>query len=153
MTEPSRPPPCDPSSPDPWSGRSTTVRTDGGVLESHTLRRGGKLELMEDALRVTDDDESIRVPYEKIVEVSHSSIDFFLGILSLALVGFGILSLERNALAGLAFTVIGFASLYRTYGRRGQLKFRVQGRAKPLIVYPEQAEATYNALEPYVALN
>lgn len=125
---------------------------DGGaVIESHTLRGGGRLEVTDDALVVRRDDDPVQIDLVNIVEVSHASFDYFLGILSLALVGFGVVSLERNVPAGLVFTAIGLASLYRTYGRRGQLKFRVQGRAKPLIVYPEHADAVYTALEPHVA--
>lgn len=129
-----------------------TLVTDGGtVRESHSLRRGGILEVTDDDLVITRDDESVRIKIEQIVEVSHAQFDYFLSILSLALVGFGILSFERNVPAALLFTVAGIASMYRTYNRRGQLKFRVKGRAKPLIVYPVHAEAVYNGLEPYVA--
>lgn len=126
--------------------------TDGGTIqESHALRRGGTLDVSDDELVIIRDGDPVHVEIDRIVEVSHASFDYFLGILSLALVGFGILSLERNIPAALLFGAIGLASLYRTYGRRGQLKFRVQGRAKPLIVYPVHAQAVYNGLEPYVA--
>lgn len=129
-----------------------TLVTDGGtVRESHALRRGGTLEVTDDDLVITRDDESVRIKIDRIVEVSHAPFDYFLSILSLALVGFGILSFERNVPAALLFIAAGIASMYRTYNRRGQLKFRVKGRAKPLIVYPVHAEAVYSGLEPYVA--
>ena len=131
---------------------SRTLRTDGaGVRESHSLRNGGTLDVTTEELVVTRDGEAVRIDLERIVEVSHAPFDYFLGILSIALVGFGVLSLQRSIPAALVFIVLGLASLYRTYGRRGQLKFRVKGRAKPLIVYPVHAESVYQGLEPYVA--
>lgn len=147
------------------STTGSTPRTDGGMLisdggtppgnttiqESHTLRRGARLDVTDDAIEIHRDDETLRFAFENIVEVSHAAFDYFLGILSIALVGFGILSFQRNIPAAVAFTALGLASLYRTYNRRGQLKFRIQGHAKPVIVYPEHAEAVYEALEPYVA--
>lgn len=134
------------------STRRPPVRTDGGdVLESHTLRRGDTLEITPETVVISQDGELVEIAFDRIVEVSLSSYDYFLTILSIALVAFGIMSLERNLLAGIAFTAVGIGSLYRTYNRRGQLKFRVQGRAKPLIVYPKHAQAVYDALEPYVA--
>lgn len=136
----------------PRTPDSRRPMTDGGTIrESHALRSGGTLDVTDDELVITRDDDPVRIEIDRIVEVSHASFDYFLGILSLALVGFGILSLERNVPAALVFGAIGAASLYRTYGRRGQLKFRVKGRAKPLTVYPVHAQAVYDGLEPYVA--
>lgn len=141
----------DVSAPNPPTTRRPV--TDGGTIrESHALRNGGTLDVTDDELVITQDDDPVRIEIDRIVEVSHASFDYFLGILSLALIGFGILSLERNVPAALLFGAIGVASLYRTYGRRGQLKFRVQGRAKPLIVYPVHAQSVYDGLEPYVGV-
>ena len=131
--------------------RPRRVADGGTTRESHALRGGGTLEVTDDDLVVTRDGESVQIDIDRIVEVSHASFDYFLSILSLALVGFGVVSLQRNVPVALLFVVAGAASMYRTYGRRGQLKFRVKGRAKPLIVYPVHAEAVYDGLEPYVA--
>lgn len=132
-------------------GPPTPVPDGGRVRESHPLRPDGTLEVTDEALIVRRDGDPIRVTLDDVVEVSLASFDYFLGFLSVAIIGFGILSLERNVLVALGFVVVGVASLYRTYRRRGQLTFRVQGRAKPLTIYPEHAQAVYDALEPYVA--
>ena len=131
--------------------RPRRVADGSTVRESHPLRGGGTLEVTDDDVVVTRNGESVHVDIDRVVEVSYASFDYFLSILSLALVGFGVVSLQRNVPVALFFVVAGAASLYRTYGRRGQLKFRVKGRAKPLTVYPVHAEAVYDGLEPYVA--
>lgn len=126
---------------------------DGGSV-SHALRDGGTLSVTTDAIVVDRGTaDPIRIAVDNLVEVSLSSFDYFLGLLSVAIVGFGVLSLERNVLLGLAFVVVGLASAYRTYSRRGALTFRVTGRAKPLVVYPEYPQAVYDSLEPYVTAN
>lgn len=126
---------------------------------SFSLRFGGSLTVSRDELVVNRDgsgtgentDPPLRIEPDDVVEVTLDSIDYFLLVLSLAIVGFGVLSLERNLLAGLAFAAIGLASGYRTYRRRDALRIRVSGRAKPIVLYPENPAAVAKALETHVA--
>jgi len=126
---------------------------------SFSLRFGGTLNITPDELVVdrthsNADEETeppTRIDPDQVVEVTLDSIDYFLLVLSLAIVGFGVLSLERSVLAGLAFAAIGLASGYRTYRRRDALRIRVTGRAKPVVVYPDDPSAVAAALEAHVA--
>ena len=126
---------------------------DEYISESYALRRtGGSLGLGTENLYVArDGEETIRVALDNIVEVQYDSFDWFLTIVSVALVGFGAYSTRQNLLGGVAFAVAGVVSLYLTYRKRGKLSFKVSGRAKPLDVYPERPEAAYEALRPFMA--
>lgn len=118
------------------------------IAVSFALRGGGHLGLGEDAVYVARDDETLRVDAGDIVEVQQNDVDWFHAILSVVLVGFGLWATTRNVLGGLAFSAAGVASLYVTYRKRGTLTFQVQGRAKPLKLYPERSEEAYEALRP-----
>lgn len=130
---------------------SSLALCDGGeAATTHALRNGGTLTVSAAGI-VVDRDERFRVDADDVVEVTLESIDYFLLVLSLAIVGFGVLSLERSLPAGLVFVAIGLASTYRTYRRRDALRIRVSGRGKPLVVYPENPAAVATALEEHVA--
>lgn len=122
------------------------------ISESYALRRsGGTLALGTENIYVArDGGETIRIAIDNVVEVEYDSIDWFLAIVSAALVVFGLYSTLGNPLGGGAFAVAGLASLYLTYRKRGKLSFKVTGRAKPLDIYPERPDAAYEALRPFM---
>ncbi|NIS37148.1 MAG: hypothetical protein GWN07_39945, partial [Actinobacteria bacterium] len=68
------------------------------------------------------------VHLETIDEVTIQSFDYFLGLLSAVLVGFGLLSIERNLLGAAFFVAFGLASLYWTYRKRGQVQLHLRER-------------------------
>ncbi len=70
------------------------------------------------------------VHLETIDEVTIQSFDYFLGLLSAVLVGFGLLSIERNLLGAAFFVAFGLASLYWTYRKRGQVQLHLRERRK-----------------------
>ncbi|MFB6073006.1 MAG: hypothetical protein ABEJ88_08560 [Halobacterium sp.] len=117
--------------------------------ETFALRRGGRLALGDDGIYLDrPDEETVRVDAEHVVEVQYENFDYFLGLLSLSLVAFGLYSTTKHVLGGLAFAAAGVGSFYLTYRKRGKLTFMVSGRAKPLVVHPEHPEAAYEALRP-----
>ncbi|MFB6234013.1 MAG: hypothetical protein ABEH81_02390 [Halopenitus sp.] len=67
--------------------------------------------------------------------------------MGLAIVGFGVLSVERTLLGGLAFVVAGFASLARTWRRRGRVRIHTHSRPKPIDTYPVHQEAFLDAID------
>lgn len=103
----------------------------GDDTGSFPLRRGGRVDLTDEALLVAAD-ENVRVRYADVEEITIESFDWFLGVMSVALVGFGVLTLEGNALGGAAFVAAGVASLYWTYRKRGKVTVSVTNRPKPL---------------------
>lgn len=120
--------------------------------ESFALRRGGSLTLTPDGIYVDrPDEDTIRVDHGNVIEIQYESVDWFVAILSVVLVGFGLYSTPRDVLLGLAFAAAGAVSLYLTYRKRDKLSFKVSGRAKPLLVYPENAERVYRTLGALVA--
>jgi len=111
----------------------------GEALRYHgALRHGGRVGLTDERLLVVRDGETTSVRHESVVEVTVDDFDWFVGLLSVAIVGFGILSLDRNVVLGLGFAVAGVVFLYRTYRRRGSVTVRVQNRPKPLEFHPEE---------------
>lgn len=121
------------------------------VSDTYRLRRGGVLAVSEDNIYVArDDEETIKISLDDVVEVQYDMFDWFLGVVSVAVVGYGLFSLTKNVLAGLGFTAVGLVSLLVTYRKRGKLEFRVSGRAKPLEVYPKNPKTAYKGLRPYM---
>lgn len=112
------------------------------------LRTGGRLGLTDDRLILAEDDEADSIPLDAVSEVTVEPFDWFLAVLSVALVGFGVASLPRSAALGAVFALLGLASLYRTYRRRGEVTVHVRDRAKPRRLYPADVEGFRAALSP-----
>ncbi|AUG47809.1 hypothetical protein BVU17_09880 [Haloarcula taiwanensis] len=131
-------------------GDGTTAGTELPVdTEQYTgtLRTGGTIVLGADRLVVDRDDEPVVVDLDDVVEVSLQDIDWFLAVMSAALVGFGLLSLGRSVLLGGAFAVAGAVSLALTYRKRYALRIRVAGRADPLRCFPADPQTLRAELE------
>ena len=103
-----------------------------------TLRTGGTVVLGADRLVVDRGDSPVVVDLDDIVEVSLQDVDWFLAVMSAALVGFGLLSLDRSVLLGGAFAVAGAASLALTYRKRYALRIQVTGRTDPLSFFKQK---------------
>jgi len=112
-----------------------------------SLRRGGSVVLGDDRLVVDRGDGRVVVDLDDVVEVSLQDVDWFLAVMSAALVGFGLLSLCRSVPLGGAFAVAGAVSLALTYRKRNALRIQVAGRADPLRCYPEDPGTLLDELD------
>ncbi|MEF8829378.1 MAG: hypothetical protein V5A49_10100 [Haloarcula sp.] len=112
-----------------------------------TLRAGGTVVLGADRLVVDRGDGPVVVDLDDVVEVSLQDVDWFLAVMSAALVGFGLLSLDQSALLGGAFAVAGAVSLALTYRKRDALRIQVTGRTDPLRCFPADPQALLAELE------
>ena len=92
------------------------------------VRGGGRVGVTDDRVLVVRPDGTTSVRLGAVAEVTVEAFDWFLGVLSAAVVGFGVLSLDRSVLGGLAFLAFGVLSLYVTYRRRGRVKIHVHDR-------------------------
>lgn len=99
----------------------------------------------DEALYVERDGERVRVDFENVTEFSYRDTDYFVVVLSVVLVGFGVWFV-RETPASLLFSLAGIASLYRLYRRRGELVVRVADRPKPLSFHPEDGGGFYDDL-------
>ena len=118
---------------------------EGEALRYHApLRNGGTVGLTDKRLLVVDA-AATSVELDSITEVSVQSFDWFLGILSVALFGFGLYSTRMHVLGGTAFAAAGLVSLYLTYRKRNEVFVQVTGRPKPLKLYLAEAEAFQEA--------
>ena len=132
----------------------TTAETTSPVSDERytgTLRPGGAVVLGADRLVVDRGDEPVVVDFDDVVAVSLQDIDWFLAVMSAALVGFGLLSLDRSVLLGGAFAVAGAISLALTYRKRYALRIRVTGRTDPLRCFPADPQALLAELEQAIA--
>jgi hypothetical protein len=116
-----------------------------------TLRTGGTVVLGPDRLVVDRGDSPVVIDLDDVVEVSLQDVDWFLAVMSAALVGFGLLSLDRSVLLGGAFAVAGAASLALTYRKRYALRIQVSGRTDPLRCFPAEPQALLTELEQALA--
>ncbi|WP_128478789.1 hypothetical protein [Halorussus pelagicus] len=127
------------------------------VRERLSLRTGGSVALTGDSLLVvtgesSGDPDLTRVALDDVVEVTVEKFDYFLAVLSILLVSYGLYSVPKSALLGAAFAVFGTASLYWTYRKRGKARIKVEGRAKPISVFPADTEAFTDALRSLLDL-
>lgn len=126
-----------------------TDTPDPDRLDFHeTLRSGGWIGLGNDTLVVVRNrKKTVRIDLDNVAEVTAQDIDWFLAVLSVALVGVGLGATTRHALGGLAFAGIGVGSLYLTYRKRDRITVTVAGRSKPFRFYPVDAETTYAEMD------
>lgn len=112
--------------------------------QSWPLRRGGAVTVVDDALRIDrDGEDTIHIELDNVMEVTQRSVDWFTGILSVILVGIGLYLTQEHLVGGLVFAAAGAVSVYITYRRRDETNLRVQGRTKPVTVYPENGQRFY----------
>ncbi|MBV0901784.1 hypothetical protein [Haloarcula salina] len=117
-----------------------------------SLRRGGRITVTTDRVLVDRPAaESVTVPLTGVVDVTLQDVDWFLAVMSLGLVGFGLASVGRNLLLAGLFVVAGLVSTALTYRKRGSLRISVSGETRPLRLFPADPEACYDALESVLA--
>ncbi|WP_201294002.1 hypothetical protein [Natronorubrum halalkaliphilum] len=114
------------------------------------LRSGEEIAVTDSRLLVRKRDETTSVPYTNVSEVSNESFNWFLAILSLSLVAFGVYSIPENAFAGVGLAAFGCWSIYRTYRHRDRVRIHTHSQPKPVEVFPADAEALYDELEPAI---
>lgn len=110
------------------------------------LRTGGVVGITDRRLLVIEDG-TVSVPLENVKEIQIESFDWFLGVLSVALVGFGLYSFDVNVLGGIAFTAVGLASCYRTYARRNRVIVELHAGGKPVDFFLEDTAAFGRSFE------
>jgi hypothetical protein len=130
----------------PDGGESDTTDTSV-TLQRMSLRGGGWIGYSDDAVFVDRDDERVKIPRDAVVEVALRTIEWDLAVMSVLLVGVGgFVAWTRNPLVGVAFAAIGLASCYWTYGKRNELRIRVENERKPVTVYPEHPQECHGTL-------
>jgi hypothetical protein len=108
------------------------------------LRRGDAIEVVEDALLIEGvEEETVRVEIDEVVEVTRRRVDWFTGVLSVVLIGIGLLLTQDSVLGGLGLAAAGAVSVYLTYRRRDEINLRIRGRTEPLQVYPQNGDRFY----------
>lgn len=120
------------------------------VRDRLRLRTGGTVAVTDERLLVAAGEEVTPVALDDVAEVTVEEFDWFLGVLSALLVGYGLYSVPRSLPLGLGFAAFGAASLYWTYRKRGKARIKVAGRPKPISVFPADTGAFHDALEPVV---
>ena len=122
------------------SGESLRYRAD--------LRNGGEVVLSDQRMFVTGEQQVTSIPFRNISEVTAEAFDWFIAIISGALVLFGLYSLDQHVLVAAAFVLVGLWSLLRTYRKRNLVRIHIHTQAKPIELFPEDVEGLYDQLEP-----
>jgi outer membrane protein assembly factor BamB len=105
----------------------------GEALRFHaSIRGGGRVGVTDERVLVARPDEITSVHLGTIREVTIQAFDWFMGVLSVVLVGFGLLSFDRSVLGGLLFVAFGLGNLYWTYRKRGQVQLHLHNRRKAI---------------------
>ncbi|SFS91210.1 hypothetical protein [Halostagnicola kamekurae] len=114
------------------------------------LRSADEVAVTETRLLVKSDDELTSVPYTNVESINNESFDWFLAIMSAALVVFGAYSMTMNPLVGAGFVVAGLWSIRRSYRHRNRVRIHTHSQPKPVEIFPEDVEALYDELEPAI---
>jgi len=93
------------------------------------------------------DEEVVSIPLESVSELTKQSIDWFLLLMDIAIVAFGLFSLARTLLGGVGFLLAGVVSLALTWRRRGRVRVRTHARPKPMDTYPASPAAFLGAVD------
>lgn len=109
-------------------------------------RGGGSVGVTDERLLVADGDPT-SVELGTIEEVTVRDVDYFVGSLSVALLGIGILAAENSLLVGGLFLAAGVASLVLVYRKRGKVMVDVRNRAKPLVFYLDDHDEFLDRLD------
>ena len=119
----------------------------GEALRFHTaIRHGGRVGVTDERVLVLEAAETTSVHLETIEEVTIQSFDYYVGLLSVVVVGFGLLSLERSVIGGALFVAFGLGSLYWSYRKRGQAQLHLRGRRKAVTFSIDETDAFESAL-------
>lgn len=97
------------------------------------------------------DGDVVSIPLESVSELTNQSIDWFLLLMDVAIIGFAILSLDRTLLGAAAFLAAGLASLGLTWRRRGRVRVHTHSRPKPVDTYPADRTAFLDAVDEALA--
>lgn len=112
------------------------------------LRRGGWLRVAEGDVHIRrDEGQDLTVTGEDIRKIKLQVFDYTLGVISAATVAFGAyFAVREQFLVGVGIGLVGVWSLYRSYRERYTLVIWVDGRPKPVAVYPENPEQCHAAV-------
>lgn len=112
------------------------------------LRRGGWLRVHDGDVHIQrDGDEDVTVAGEEIRKIQLQVFDYTLGVISAAAVAFGAyFAVGEQFLVGVGIALVGVWSLYRSYRERYTLVIWIDGRPKPVAVYPEDPEQCHAAV-------
>lgn len=128
------------------SGPRSLLEAGEALRYEDDLRTGGALGITDERLLVVND-HTISVPLENVKEVRFRSFDWFLALLSLALVLFGLVSTTRHLVGGALFVAAGVASLYLTYRKRGRVTVDLHTRGEPVTFHLEDIDGFREAME------
>lgn len=122
----------------------------GEALRFETALRDGRLGLTDDRMLVLGD-EAVSVPFDNVREVTIQSIDWYLIVLSVVLLGIAGVVLPNDPLLGGAFALFAVGNGYWTYRKRNRVRVKTHSKPKPITFYVEDPEALSDALERALA--
>ena len=118
----------------------------GEALRFTTETRGGVLGLTDDRVLVVGD-ESVSVPFENVREVTVQSIDWYLIVLSVVLLGVAAVLFPDDPLLAVAFALFAVGNVYWTYRKRNRVRVKTHSRPRPVTFYVDEPQVLYDALE------
>lgn len=106
------------------------------------------MRVSDEEIRISrEDNETVSIPAEAVRKVNLEVFKWSLAVISAVTVVFGAyFFIVENPLGGIIFAAVGVWSLYRTYRERNTLILWVDGRPKPVTVYPEDPKACHAAI-------
>lgn len=126
---------------------------EAAVPDGEAIRYSAPRRRADGAVGITDerlllvDDNTTSVEFEAIEEVAVRDVDWFVAVLSAALVVIGLFAGPGRPLAGAGLVAAGVVSLVLVARKRGQVTVTVRGRAKPLQFHLASAEEFLGRLD------
>lgn len=109
------------------------------------IRTGGEIGMTDERILILED-EPVSIPFENVKSVNVRVYDWFMLIMSVALVVIGLVAMFENPV-GLIFIIAGVISLIITYRKRGQITINMHIHAKPYQTYPDDITAFQESFE------
>lgn len=122
----------------------------GEALRFQTETRDGSLGLTDDRVLVVGE-EAVSVPFENVKEVTVQSLDWFLVVMSVVLVGIAAVVFPGNPPLSAAFALVAVANGYLTYRKRNRVRVKTHSRPRPVTFHVDDPEVLYDALERALA--
>ena len=118
----------------------------GEALRFETETRGGVLGLTDDRVLVVGD-ESVSVPFENVREVTVQSIDWYLIVLSVVLLGVAAMVFPDDPPIAVGFGLVALGNAYWTYRKRNRVRVKTHSRPRPVTFFVDDPQVLYEALE------
>lgn len=118
----------------------------GEALRFRTETREGVLGLTDARVLVVGE-EAVSVPFENVREVTVQSLDWYLVVLSVVLVGIAAALFPDDPPLAVGFALFAVGNVWWTYRKRNRVRLKTHSRPSPVTFHVDDPDSLYDALD------